>query len=222
MGAAFSLALFPVQIQVQEPSIPKPRDWATKGPLARSNFYRKYRAEADAYLLTHLTASNVRARIGSSTGLSVHFGETLLFTAVDTSNSEVVKILLNQGFGPDMCRHSFLLLMSAGRNDLRSVTTLLEFGADPNIVGRFTRTPLNQAVSSRRWKIASLLISYGALPTVDRFATARNTAVMEEMCEKAASATHVVLPLRRVPAPIIPAPATADDREEAFLERNFP
>lgn len=106
-------------------------------------------------------------------------GMTLLFRAIQLSNSEAVELLIEKDSDLHRCepaQGSSPLLMAVNTGNIEAVKLLLEAGADPEIKGIFGQTPLIRAVIENHDKVLALLLEFGVL--TDRRDEAGNTALM--------------------------------------------
>lgn len=125
-------------------------------------------------------------------------GPTALWYAVDTSNVELVRLLLEHGANPNVGASVYSMSTSRNdteiiemlqdqsmvvddetariflnsalqRGDLDRVLSLLENGVDPNLsLGQFNNTPLMRAASNGHYEIVLALLDYGADPNYSR------------------------------------------------------
>ena len=116
----------------------------------------------------HFEIAQVLHRNGSSVNPWGSAGWTLLGSAANYGDLEMVQVLLDYGVDvngfntQDALRCSALHNASWGK-DPRSVRLLLERGADPNALSKDDLTPLHLASRHGKTEIARLLVEYGAI-----------------------------------------------------------
>lgn len=92
----------------------------------------------------------------------------LLVDAIDTSNIEKVKLLLELGADPNYMEDNRTCLISASilDDDIEIIKILLEYGADPNIADNENMTALHYAVMYDSYEIVKILLEHGADKTI--------------------------------------------------------
>ena len=115
----------------------------------------------------HLELAQILHRNGSSVNPWGQWGWTLLGSAANRGDLEMVQVLLDygvdvDGFNPQDALRCTPLHNASWGNDPRSVRLLLERGANPNVWSTSGSTPLHLASEAGKIEIARLLVEHGA------------------------------------------------------------
>lgn len=89
-------------------------------------------------------------------------GSPALHHALTNKHSSIVELLLQHGAKPDT--KPSVLQLAAGEGDVPNLTTLLEYGANPDHKGWMASSPLLSAVIRSDIDVVRLLLAYGADP----------------------------------------------------------
>jgi ankyrin repeat protein len=106
---------------------------------------------------------------GASPNLINSFHATSLMAATKIQHVPIIKLLLERGANPNMCIHptkNCPLYIASQNGNLEIVKTLLDAGADINIINSENITPLVVAIINAHVDVVKVLLSYGAMTTI--------------------------------------------------------
>ena len=96
-----------------------------------------------------------------------YFGETPLFSATESKNFEISKLLLENGANVDAANFedgTTSLMNSSYNNDIKTTKLLLEYNANPDLGNKYGDTALHMACRLGYLEIVKLLLEHKSFP----------------------------------------------------------